>query len=241
MEDKLHIKCPNCKSVVPIGYPICPYCGYDLRLIIRFRATREVTLRDIINRLKKALLNPFSLFSEILLAPDLQGGFLLLILLSLLLTLRFEITLNYLLPIVPATQTALMRIIHLLTVLLLSFVICFAWAVFYILFLNFFLNLFGAETNFSLSFAILGYSLWPIIIGMSISNIFYITQLHSSFLITFNPTQVYHSFSSARIVLLGTTFITGVISGYGYSKVYMISKFITIPLSILLMYILLVL
>jgi|GEM_PF-5892983 len=242
MSSEISIKCPNCKSNVPVGYPICPYCGYDLRLIIRFRAIKELTFKDILNRIKKALIKPFEVYPEIVIAPDNRGGTLLLVILSVLLTLRLSLVLNHFLSELLPKISLLSKVLEFSLALLLSFLLCFIGSIIYILLINFSLDLMGAETQFSLSFAIFSYSLWPTIWGVFISNIAMMSILPE---ITENLSITFQELSSLlifpRTLFLSGLFLTGILTGYGLSKAYMMSKFITIPLSILFLYILVVL
>ena len=232
------IKCPNCKSLVPIGYAICPYCGYDLRFIVRFHATKQITIRDIYLRLKKSLKNPLSVYTEVALAPDTRGPLILLLIMALVLSIRLNSVISYTVPSILLNAGLISSFLYFTSILLINLTLSFVFSFLYIILVNFFLSLIGAEATFSQSFAIYGYSLWPSIVMLIISDLFLpfiLPSIPSS--ASYEALKIaYTQLSIPRILSLVGLIATATLTGIGLSRTYLVSKFITIPLSIALIY-----
>jgi len=70
-------------------YLFCPYCGLDLRFIIKEKLIARLTLRDRLVRIYMLFRDPFRTMEHIASAPDLMGGFILMLLCGFILTLKF--------------------------------------------------------------------------------------------------------------------------------------------------------
>ena len=79
------MRCPKCKNDVPVTYLFCPYCGYDLRFIIKERLIARLSFRERILRIMMLIRNPFKTIEHIASAPDLMGGFIVALICGLLL------------------------------------------------------------------------------------------------------------------------------------------------------------
>lgn len=72
-------------------YLFCPYCGYDLRFIIKERLIARLSFRDRILRIIMLVKNPFKTIEHIASAPDLMGGFIVALVCSILLFWKMAI------------------------------------------------------------------------------------------------------------------------------------------------------
>jgi len=69
-------------------YLFCPYCGLDLRFIIRERLIARLTLHDRILRMLVLMRNPLNAIEHIASAPDLLGGAIICVLCSFVLLIK---------------------------------------------------------------------------------------------------------------------------------------------------------
>mgnify|MGYP003880493307 CR=1 FL=1 len=227
MAQEITIKCPNCKSNVPIGYSICPYCGFDLRPIIRLRAKRELTKHDILLRFKKAIFRPWIILDDIVLAPDNLGPLLIILLLSIITTIRTLISFHILAgdPLLFGA-IKLTLFLPLLMISSLCFFIC-LWIIASFI-LNTIFRLLGASTDISLTMSLLGYAVGPLIIFSLISTLIIssvtgisVTSPEIGSLLLSNTLII----ASQYIMLLGFLLAAYVIS-MGASKAYFLNRYL---------------
>ncbi|MCD6491142.1 MAG: YIP1 family protein [Candidatus Njordarchaeia archaeon] len=211
MSSEQYIKCPSCGSKVLIGYKICPYCGFDLRPLIRRKASAELTFRDIIRRIEYVSIKPSSVFREIILAPEYSGPFLIVIAGALLLALRFLIVL---LSAIPNIQLDLMSglAIFLIAFISSSLMFIFIWYLLSLL-LHAIIRLIGGIGSFSLTLVIVGYSLTPLILGFFISNnlLFFVPNLTGTSLIDYLDVAL-----NSSPVVISSYIFTGMLLWFGY-------------------------
>lgn len=154
-----------------ITYTFCPYCGHDLRSLIRFKARKEVDLKRILlYRIRWMLLKPDQIFKEINLTPDLLGPFLILAFTALLLTVRMGLILGY----------GLLNLVVFFSSFLVAFIVLFFFLIFYSFLIYVFVKLTGGTGNYSTTVSIFGYSLIPSALGVLIVDIYLATTGVSS-------------------------------------------------------------
>ncbi len=154
---ELTVRCPNCKSNVPIGYPICPYCGFDLRPIIRLKARRELTKWDILKRVKKALFTPWKLHRDIMIAPDSLGPLILILILSMFSAFRTTMLIGKFISLVKLYEIFRVDLLIILSTVAGLFLYTVIWIAVSI-YVNFVVKLLGSRPDISLTRSITGYS-----------------------------------------------------------------------------------
>ncbi len=160
------IKCPSCKNNVSVTYTFCPYCGYDLRPLIRFKARKEVNIKRIIQyRFRWILLKPDTVFKEISITPDLVGPFLIVLFSALLVTFRLGIILG----------SALFNPVIFLFAFGSSMLILLFILMFYSFLIHVFVKLTGGTGSYTATVSIFGYSFIPAAIGILIVDIYLAT------------------------------------------------------------------
>jgi len=200
-----YIKCPSCKNTVSISYAFCPYCGYDLRPIIRFKARREIGIKDIVmNRLRFILIKPHRVFKEIALSPDLIGPFMIFTLAALLITLRFTLVLKTL------------TVILFLYLLAVSLIEVFILNIFIALIIHFIVRLLGGTGDFSITFSVYGYSYLPMLIGLAAIDI-QLASTPTSILLADNPTTLTNVFAMGATIYAVFLLIIGFFLAFGIS------------------------
>ena len=224
------IKCPQCKSLVPLGYIICPYCGYDLRPILRMRARQELTFKDIVRRVRDSIpiyggsLIPTNLFNEIMIAPDALGPTIIIAAFSFFISLiymRLLLGVGILMSLNPVVLFVLSLLITLVLNLILFAI--------YVSFINWLFRLTGAtNAEFTTTFSLLGYSLWPLV-GTSLLALF--------IMIAYNPSLILEGIGYAltdplvilvRYILFAGIVVSLIIANEGISKAYYLNKFISL-------------
>jgi len=218
------IKCPNCKSNVPIGYPICPYCGYDLRPIIRLKARQELTKRDIILRIRDSLIKPWKVYDSVILAPDSLGPLLIIMIISLLTALRLLIVLN---KVLGFTELSTIADISLLLTLAFAggFILYLCIWLGFSIYTNFILRLLGANTDFSLTRSLVGYSSSVLILFSAVSTLITVFMPNNPTLTT-EPSIIG---LSRIIIFIGIILVIGMIS-IGAAKAYFLNKYLVFVL-----------
>lgn len=223
---ELTIKCPNCKSNVPIGYPICPYCGYDLRAIIRLKARRELNKWDIFIRVKKALFTPWKIFNDIMIAPDSIGPLIIIFIFSILSALRIIALLGRefsLFELYDIFQLDLLILLSIIVGLFLHFII---W-IFISIYFNFIIKLLGSRPDSLLTSSLTGYS----------AGILFIPLIMVSIIISMTPSivdlsSITYTLELSRIILFTGTIGYLIILSDGLSKAYSINRILVFLLSI---------
>ncbi len=224
------IKCPRCKSLVPLGYIICPYCGYDLRPILRMYARRELTFKDIIRRVKDSIpiyggsLIPTDLFNEIMIAPDALGPTMIIVALSFFISLIY---MRLLLGVgILASVNIGVLFVLLLPITLILNLILFA---IYVSFINWIFRLIGAtNAEFTTTFSLLGYSLWPLV-GASLIALFLMIAYNPSLLLEGVAYALSHPLVSlVRYILFAGIIVSLIIANEGISKAYYLNKFVSL-------------
>lgn len=156
------IKCPSCKNEVSITYTFCPYCGYDLRPLIRLKARKEVNIKWILlHRIRYLLIKPDKIFREISLTPDLIGPFMIFFLSALFVALKYPI-------LVPLTGT---NITFFLLIFVASIAEIFVINIFIAGLIHIVVRLLGGIGDFSTTLSIFGYSYIPAAFGLLIIDI----------------------------------------------------------------------
>jgi len=223
---ELTIKCPNCKSNVPIGYPVCPYCGYDLRAVIRLKARRELTKWDIFTRVKKALFTPWTIFNDIMIAPDSLGPLIIMFIFSIFSALRIMILLGREIPLSVLYEVFQVDLLILLSIIAGLFLYFIIW-IFISIYFNFIIKLLGSRPDSSLTRSLTGYS----------AGIFFIPLLISSVIVSTIPSisdlnAIAYISDLSRIVLFVGTMIYLLLLSDGLSKAYAINRILVFFLSI---------
>jgi len=154
------IICPSCKNRVSIAYTFCPYCGFDLRPLIRIKMSKEVNSLDIfIYRMKNFLLKPDDVFKDIALRSDNLGPILILFTMAFFISLRI-----FLVP-------QIVNIYNYVLFLALSLISIFLFLMFFSLIIHIIVKLVGGYGNFSVTFNNFVYALIPSILGVIINTI----------------------------------------------------------------------
>ena len=160
------IKCPSCKNTVSITYTFCPYCGYDLRPLIRFKARKEIDFKRILlYRIRWLMFKPDQIFKEINLTPDLIGPFLIIAFSALMITFRLALVLG----------TNILNPMVFLFSYLVALLVLFFFLIFYSFLVYIFVKLAGGSGNYSTTVSIFGYSLLPAALGVIIVDIYLAT------------------------------------------------------------------
>ena len=206
--------CPNCKSAVPIGYPICPYCGFDLRPIIRFKAKQELTKYDILMRVKKALIRPWEIHKEIALAEDSLGPFIIALLLAFIFAIRLLITSSNI-GLLAGLAIKDLGIFFFMSFFVSMALMLLIWLVLSIV-ANLIFKLLGAKTNFPLTRCMVGYSLAIVIPFLLVNTI--ILALSTSELDIINNAMI------ARMIMFSGMILFVAFLSEGASKTYFINR-----------------
>ena len=220
------IRCPNCKSNVPIGYPVCPYCGYDLRAVIRLRARRELTKWDILTRVKKALVSPWKIFNDIMIAPDSVGPLVIIFIFSVFSALRIIILLGREFPLDILYAIFRVDLLILLSIIAGLFLYFVSW-IFISIYFNFVIKLLGSKPDSSLTRSLTGYSAGILFIPLLVSSVIILTVPNTSSIEALS----YVSALSRAILFIGTLIYLLLLSD-GLSKAYSINKILVFLLSI---------
>jgi len=223
---ELTIKCPNCKSNVPIGYPVCPYCGYDLRAVIRLKARRELTKWDIFTRVKKALFTPWAIFNDIMIAPDSVGPLIIIFIFSFLSALRIMILLGREIPLSALYEVFRVDLLILFSIMAGLFLYFVIW-IFVSIYFNFVIKLLGSRPDSSLTRSLTGYSAGILFIPLLVSSIIVSTISSISDL-----NAIAYISELSRIVLFIGTIIYLLLLSDGLSKAYSINRILVFFLSI---------
>jgi len=157
------IRCPSCRNLVPSGYFMCPYCGTDLRLIIRLRMRLRLKMKDIIKRMRDVVMKPKSTMQEIVAVPDYLGPSLITLVLALFLSMRYVI--------ISSSLGLIIGLYPFLVILFLNVLI--AMSIWFIIsaIINWIFRLFGGTQTFDQTAAAIGYSLVPIVFGVFLGTL----------------------------------------------------------------------
>lgn len=154
---EFRIQCPSCRRVLTAPRLMCPYCGTDLRPLLRLRARLELSFRDVLARLRGVLVKPTETMRQIAAVPDMLGPALLILAASLLLSLRVAAWL-------PLTALPLALTIIISLFLLLACWLVVSWLV------NSVCRLVGGAGTFDQTASVLGYSATPLVIGLLLTE-----------------------------------------------------------------------
>jgi hypothetical protein len=79
------VQCSICGEKVPRGYILCPFCGADLTVSYKTQVFAPVNWKETLRRIKLMIIRPREIFTEIAENPDTRGGFLFIVVISLML------------------------------------------------------------------------------------------------------------------------------------------------------------
>ena len=148
--------------MVSVTYTFCPYCGFDLRPLIRIKAREEVDLKRILlYRFRNLLYKPDKIFREIALTPDLIGPFLIMLVSAFFLALRFPILL-------PNSLNLYLFALFFLT----SLAVVFTISLFITFIVHMVVRIIGGTGNFAVTLSIFGYSFIPSALGLLIIDLY---------------------------------------------------------------------
>ncbi|MGQ4890868.1 MAG: YIP1 family protein [Candidatus Njordarchaeia archaeon] len=210
------IKCPSCKNEVSITYTFCPYCGYDLRPLIKLKARKEINIKWILlNRIRYLLIKPDKVFREIALTPDLIGPFMIFILSALFVALKY--------PILSPPSGTNMTFFSLIFIASLAEV--FLINIFIVAIIHIVVRLLGGIGNFSTTLSIFGYSYLPVALGFLVIDIQLLfipkktINLDNILLIgnLFNPSATIFAFF---MLISAFYFAFGLAYAHGFDKIF---------------------
>ncbi len=203
--DLEYLRCPRCKNDVPVIYIFCPFCGYDLRFIIRERLIMGLSLKDRLYRIYYLLRSPLVAMKHIASAPDFLGAFIVFMIGTLLLLLKNLVV--YLGFIGGISKIAFLYLF--LNSLFLQFIF---WLAFTVLF-HIALVIMGGKGTFSDVLNVLGYSMIYIGIGHVFSMIFVVVSMSSG------SGGLYPAYAYIPFV-----FTAAIFAGYSFSFTHLLKK-----------------
>ncbi|MHA1686615.1 MAG: hypothetical protein ACTSYD_09465 [Candidatus Heimdallarchaeaceae archaeon] len=178
-------KCPNCTEVVPLEYSICPFCGFGLLEYELKKFSYKPSLREIFVRLISFYRHPVQTSEEMSIATETRGTNIVILLFSLLLSLRFyflvikagyTFSTKIAIPLGKGQiSLGLGFILFLLSIVLIPLMV---WIIYKLLFsfgswlISKFANILGSELSTKQVRTILGYSIVPVVVGEFIGIFF---------------------------------------------------------------------
>mgnify|MGYP000011625429 CR=1 FL=1 len=201
-----YIRCPRCKNDIPTTYIFCPFCGFDLRFIIREKLITRLSLKDRIYRIYYLFRMPLESMKHIASAPDFLGAVLVSIIGAALLFIKSIAV--YLEFIGSLSRESLIYLF--LNALVLQFILWFVFAMFF----HIALSIVGGKGTFGDVVNVLGYSMIFVNIGHVFSLILMSIASSTPDSPSLLPVYAYVPF----------IFISAILAGYGFSYTHLLKK-----------------
>jgi len=214
-----YIRCPSCKNDIPITYLFCPYCGLDLRFIIRERLIARLTFRDRVLRIYMLFKDPIRTVEHIATAPDMFGGFLCLLICSVLLLFKSIIIFSKYGIRLSSTAVGYLILSAMLTQLVLWMALAFL--------VNLSIRIVGGIGTFRDITSIVGYTQAYFIIAHVASLVVVATSS-----VPYDITQAPVSLGGAASVYIPFYIIIAVFAGYGISFTHMLKRITAISATV---------
>lgn len=206
-----YIRCPRCKNDVPVTYLFCPYCGYDLRFLIRERLAARLTFRDKLFRLYFLFRNPLIAIKHIATAPDFTGSFIAIFLAIFTMFLKSIVVLFK-----EASGISFYAVIYLFLLALMLEIIL---VTILTLIIHIAISIVGGKGLIKDIFCMIGYSQAYFAVAHLISLILVVSAP-----ITGDETALIASVSPSTFLYVIVLILTGIVVGYGISFTHLLKK-----------------